>query len=396
MSDTPAAVEVMVLWHHHQPDYRSAREGGSLLPWVRLHATKDYLDMALRLGRHPGLKATFNFVPSLLDQLEHAESGGHDWLFDRLARPVASLAPEERVVLVARCSIAPRWALDRGPPPARQLARCEPAYTPPPRPLLVNVQRAPRARPVRPRPAEPFAAPEDAARQVARAIERHTRAFGAAPAGMWPPEGSVSPEVAEIVARAGIRWLATDESILWHSLPAAARRRESLYRPWSVETAAGPVAIFFRDRELSDRIGFVYQNWEANQAADDLIARLRRIRPEHRGQSVPLGSIILDGENCWESYPDDGAPFLHALYQRLDPATGLRTLTPNQALRRAPPGGGPCRSGSCPRRPTPAPPPSTNGPPRAATGSAPAGARCTARPGSCATPTTGSTATLSP
>ncbi len=198
-----------------------------------------------------------------------------------------------------------------------------------------SAARSSSPRPDLPLPAEPFAAPEDAARQVARAIERHTRAFGAAPAGMWPPEGSVSPEVAEIVARAGIRWLATDESILWHSLPAAARRRESLYRPWSVETAAGPVAIFFRDRELSDRIGFVYQNWEANQAADDLIARLRRIGREHGGQSVPLVSIILDGENCWESYPDDGAPFLDALYQRLDAATDLRTVTPSEALSRA-------------------------------------------------------------
>ena len=72
VSQNAAPVDLVFLWHHHQPDYRSPREGRSLLPWVRLHATKDYLDMALRLERHPRLRATFNFVPSLLDQLEHA------------------------------------------------------------------------------------------------------------------------------------------------------------------------------------------------------------------------------------------------------------------------------------------------------------------------------------
>src|SRR5689334_24475372 len=44
---------------------------------------------------------------------------------------------------------------------------------------------------------------------------------------MWPPEGSVSPEVAEIAARAGVRWLATDEEVLWRSLPPELRRRRS-------------------------------------------------------------------------------------------------------------------------------------------------------------------------
>ena len=64
MSETRAPVDVLLLWHHHQPDYRSPREGRSLLPWVQLHATKDYLDMALHLERHPKVRATFNFVPT--------------------------------------------------------------------------------------------------------------------------------------------------------------------------------------------------------------------------------------------------------------------------------------------------------------------------------------------
>jgi len=113
VSEAPAPVEVLFLWHHHQPDYRSPREGRSLLPWVRLHATKDYLDMARHLERHPGVRATFNFVPSLLDQLEEAAGGAPDALFELIARPVASLEAAERAEIVSRCSQAPRHALER-------------------------------------------------------------------------------------------------------------------------------------------------------------------------------------------------------------------------------------------------------------------------------------------
>jgi alpha-amylase/alpha-mannosidase (GH57 family) len=106
-------VDVLFLWHHHQPDYRSPREGRALLPWVRLHATKDYLDMALHLERHPRVRATFNFVPSLLDQLEEAAGGTPDALFDLIGRPVESLSPVEQTEVLARCSLAPRHAFER-------------------------------------------------------------------------------------------------------------------------------------------------------------------------------------------------------------------------------------------------------------------------------------------
>ena len=115
MSGEKASVDLVVLWHHHQPDYRSPSENRALLPWVRLHATKDYLDMALRLGRHPAVHSTFNFVPSLLDQLEEAAGGGGDALFDLLRRPVASLSAEERRQVASRVSSAPRHAFERWP-----------------------------------------------------------------------------------------------------------------------------------------------------------------------------------------------------------------------------------------------------------------------------------------
>jgi len=115
VSEERAPVEVLFLWHHHQPDYRSPNDRLALLPWVRLHAAKDYLDMAVHLERHPGVRATFNLVPSLLDQLDDAVAGMPDALFDLIVRPVATLTPEERAEVMARCAVAPRHAFERWP-----------------------------------------------------------------------------------------------------------------------------------------------------------------------------------------------------------------------------------------------------------------------------------------
>jgi len=62
--------DLAFLWHMHQPDYRHPESGHFVLPWVLLHAIKDYADMASHLERHPGIRCTVNFVPVLLDQIE--------------------------------------------------------------------------------------------------------------------------------------------------------------------------------------------------------------------------------------------------------------------------------------------------------------------------------------
>jgi len=62
--------DLAFLWHMHQPDYRHPDSGEFVLPWVFLHAIKDYTDMAAHLERHPAIRCTVNFVPVLLDQIE--------------------------------------------------------------------------------------------------------------------------------------------------------------------------------------------------------------------------------------------------------------------------------------------------------------------------------------
>jgi alpha-amylase/alpha-mannosidase (GH57 family) len=72
----PPPVCVAFVWHMHQPYYRSATTGDFQMPWARLHAVKDYLDMVEILAGYPTIHQTFNLVPSLVEQLEDYAAGG--------------------------------------------------------------------------------------------------------------------------------------------------------------------------------------------------------------------------------------------------------------------------------------------------------------------------------
>ncbi|HEU5287053.1 MAG TPA: hypothetical protein VFV20_01495, partial [Candidatus Limnocylindria bacterium] len=69
---------VAIIWHMHQPYYRHPQTSEFVLPWVRLHASKDYLHMARLLQEFPRVKANFTMVPSLRDQLEDYARGADD------------------------------------------------------------------------------------------------------------------------------------------------------------------------------------------------------------------------------------------------------------------------------------------------------------------------------
>ncbi len=91
-----------LLWHMHQPYYGDAVTGEQLLPWVRLHALKDYFGMVELLREFPGVRVTFNLVPSLLVQLDALATGrGRDRYFDLAMKPAAELTPDDRAFLVA-------------------------------------------------------------------------------------------------------------------------------------------------------------------------------------------------------------------------------------------------------------------------------------------------------
>ncbi|MDP2761687.1 MAG: glycoside hydrolase family 57 protein [Sideroxyarcus sp.] len=102
-------VDLVFLWHMHQPDYRDYSSGDFVLPWTYLHAIKDYTDMAYHLERHPKVRAVVNFVPVLLDQLEdYVDQFATGQLRDPLLRLLAhedvhDLQPEQRQLAIDAC-----------------------------------------------------------------------------------------------------------------------------------------------------------------------------------------------------------------------------------------------------------------------------------------------------
>ena len=92
-------LSLAIYWHMHQPVYEL--EGTYLMPWVRLHAVKDYLDMALILEKFPNLKLNFNIVPALLDSIiDYAENNCHDIHSELTASDTESLNDEEKAFIL--------------------------------------------------------------------------------------------------------------------------------------------------------------------------------------------------------------------------------------------------------------------------------------------------------
>lgn len=399
-------IQLCFLWHMHQPYYTDPVAGSASMPWVRLHAVKAYFDMAYLLEQFPNIRATFNFTPSLLLQLQELTSGTvRDLFLDYAQKPAADLTPAERAFLVRHFFAAnwdtmvrpfpryhellvkrgthiqgqdltglarqfsiqelrdlqvwhnlawfgygtvrrrPRLAAlrkkDRGfteeekqevlalqlqtvaeiIPLYRKLAEAgqielttSPFYHPI-LPLLIDTDQARRGRPDTALPHR-FQAPADAEAQVQQAVALHRDLFGSAPAGLWPSEGSVCPELIPILRRAGLQWTATDEGILARSLGDWDRARD-LYQPYQAGEAGNELTFIFRDREISDAFGFIYSKAEPEAAVEDVVRRISGIAEQAPDDHLLL-PIILDGENPWEHYYDGGEQFLSGLYRELD------------------------------------------------------------------------------
>lgn len=174
-------------------------------------------------------------------------------------------------------------------------------------PLLVDVQHAARSVPGVPADLA-FAWPDDARVALKRAFDAYRAWFGREPLGLWPSEGSVSPEVVALAGEAGFRWLCTDQEVL-----ARSDGEGGGYGPWDLGHG---VRGFFRDHDLSDRVGFHYQQRDPGEAVAELVGTaLERARGR-------VCVIALDGENPWESYEGAGGPFRSALWRALE-STGI-------------------------------------------------------------------------
>jgi alpha-amylase/alpha-mannosidase (GH57 family) len=101
-------VRLAILWHMHQPYYEDLATGEHILPWVRLHAIKDYWGMAAMLREFPGIRVTFNLVPSLVKQvLAFADDRARDRHLELGLKAAIDLTPDEAQWMIANGFHAP-------------------------------------------------------------------------------------------------------------------------------------------------------------------------------------------------------------------------------------------------------------------------------------------------
>ena len=204
-------------------------------------------------------------------------------------------------------------------------------------PLLCDSNIADVAHPYVALPAQ-FAYPNDASAQMSEAKSYLQRAIGSVVNGLWPPEGAVSDQVLARAAEAGFLWTATDDSVLQQTL-GHDLTPEDKYRPYLWQQGERKIQVLFRDHRLCDLIGLVYARMDAEEAADHFVGELYKACDGmlRAGQDATI-PIILDGENAWEHYVENGRPFLRALYRRIAADPQLEAVTMTAALEEATPG----------------------------------------------------------
>ncbi len=214
--------------------------------------------------------------------------------------------------------------------PATKLGQIEIATTPfyhPILPLVHDTNLMKQGQPFDPTPSPSFGYPEDAAAQVGRAVGFYKALFGEAPQGMWPGEGSVAEDVVPHFLKYGIRWVATDQAVMQASgkFSGGAPTTPFLVDADKVSGNGGSstdeMAVFFRNTQMSNDIGFKYQGLTGEEAADDLMKNVAAQAPSFGGSDRVI-TLVLDGENAWETFvkEHDGKGFFHALYGKLTQA----------------------------------------------------------------------------
>ncbi|MGA2236154.1 MAG: glycoside hydrolase family 57 protein [Terriglobales bacterium] len=212
-------------------------------------------------------------------------------------------------------------------------------------PLLCDTQMGAVSSPGLALPQNRYRHPEDAREQVLRGLDLHEKVFGVRPQGAWPSEGSVSEETLAIAHQLGVQWMATDEGVLGRSLGINFSRdgyghlnadlAQRLYTIYHYENGDTRMNLLFRDHTLSDLIGFVYSGMPPQEAANNLMQKIKESAQPvvAKGQDAVV-SIILDGENAWEYYPRSGREFLRRFYDALQKDPGMEAVTVTEAIAR--------------------------------------------------------------
>ncbi len=435
---TKHPINLVLCWHMHQPWYQESQGGEYRLPWVYLHALKDYVDMVAHLEAHPKMRAVVNFAPILLEQLDDYDQQFRQWQMkgSGFKEPLLNLLSghqpipqdlEGRKALIRNCMKANRstmidiypsysYLLDQVSDKSgnemkdtmipylndqffydllvwyhiiwlghsikfrddvrtliahghhfsadqrrsliklmanqfngligryRQLAEKNQIelsmspYSHPIIPLLIDFESMRCAQPNEPMPSYDRypGGIERAKWHIEQGISVFEHYFGMRPNGVWLSEGAVSEASLALLETYDFKWTATGEGVWGNSRRVsgfdteAKDERNSLFHAHQLPDH--PIHTFFRDDGLADMIGFEYKTWVAEDASANFISNLKNIAnflPQPLENHIV--SVILDGENAWEYYPDNGFHFIGSLYERLVESDEINLITFNEA-----------------------------------------------------------------
>jgi len=353
-------IKLALYWHMHQPFYKNLLSGEYILPWVRLHALKDYYGMVAILKDFPKIKINFNLVPSLLIQiLDYVNKNAEDSYIILSNKAASELTEDEKLFILKNFfsanlkhmikpneryyellkkrgsltmpkalqqvlskfneqdfldlqiwfrlvwldeiakedpliknliikgrnyqekdkeiisakeeeiikSVIPEYkaALERN-----QIELTTSPFYHPIMPLLINSDIARESNQKYKNLPPTFQYPTDLDTQLFNSINLHQQLFGRMPAGLWPPEGSVSMSIIPFLIKYGFKYFATDEEILAYSIGINNFRDPDrniidptiIYTPYEINAGDQKITILFRDKWLSDLISFFYQSFD--------------------------------------------------------------------------------------------------------------------------------------
>ena len=417
-------LNIAFIWHFHQPNYQADYDGDFLLPWARLHATKDYLDMLKWTDKFKNLKLNFDFSPVLLTALQKYSEGASDLHLKLFLKDTKELDENEKIFILNNyfdlnyknmvlkrpyftelynkranaenlnvemfnsqeysdimANFTLLWIDESFRDEYKELDEIfdkQKGYTLSDRKKIYKIQldiikrilteyreyqnknrievsTSPYYHPVLPLlidfknkqiknkenlpPNQSFL--EDAKLQISLAIKKYEELFNKKPRGMWLSEQCICSKTAELLSEYGINWTISDEGILSKSLKKEFMRDfegnpENPFYSTQVYKTKGKnsINILFGDSFLSNLINFGYGNYDYRIAANDLYEKIKII--QYKLQNSPkenhLITIAMDGENCWETYQNDGNDFLNALYTLISEDKTLKTVLVNDFI----------------------------------------------------------------
>ena len=424
-------LNIAFIWHFHQPVYQENFTDDFVMPWVRLHATKDYLDMLLRCEDHKKIKLNFNISATLLNSIEKYSKGINDlhskllilkdnklsemdknfilqYFFDvnystmimqreyyaelynkRYSKEDISIndfTDQEYFDIIANytmCWIDTKFYLMY--PELKYLSEKQKNYTYEDRKRIYEIQfdiirkiipyykkfqdegrieisTSPYYHPIIPLlldineakcsynenlPSKSPLFAEDAKEQTKKALDYFEKVFKKRPKGIWLPEHCISMASVDMLNDLGVNWTVADEGILANTLGREFARdfEGNLEAPFDLcvhykfNSRNNKVNVLFADSFFSNLVSFGYGNYDGHVAANDFYEKIKTVQSklQFSPKEDHLLTIAMDGENCWESYQNDGNEFLDTLYELIENDDTLQTVLVSDFIEKAKP-----------------------------------------------------------